>query len=958
MRPVFPADDNNVFRIRYRVEGLLKFKRSISAALVLTLAGVSTAPAIAQAPSLTQSEAAAITAPASFFPQDPGSDYYLANYTQYEAYLKQLASQSNRMKLESFGTSAEGRTQWMAIVSSPENLANLDKYKDISKRLAKAEGLTEAQAAELAAEGKSVLWIDAGLHSTETVTTQSQIQILYRLLTMNDPETLRTLDDVIILFGHVNPDGTELVANWYMRNENPTDREFSSIPRLYQKYVGHDNNRDSYVSNMPETVNANRVHFREWFPQIIFNQHQTGPRGMVVFVPPFRDPFNYNYDPLVMTSTTEVGTIMHSRLISEGKAGSGMDSVAPYSTWHNGMYRSTPYFHNAVGILTEIIGGPTPETIPLLPDTQLARNDEPMPISPRTWHLKDSLEYQWTMNRAIIDYSSRNRERLLMNIYRMGANSIQRGSQDNWTITPQDIDELKEVGAANAPTDPADTPEYMLSPGQVNPALYDTVLRAPEKRDARGYILNPAEQRDLPTTVAFMNALFKSGVDIDVAKSAFTVAGKRYPAGSYVVRTAQAYRPHVLDMFEPQDHPHNTEYPGGPPKLPYDVAGYTLAYQMGVNFDRVLDGFEGPFERVTEELDVPAGAVTGSGRAGWVIGHETNNSFILTNRLLKAGQSVFWTKAATRAGGAQLPAGAIWVPASPEAAAIIQTGASELGVSARALGSTPSVETLPLKPVRIGLVDRYGGVMSSGWTRWILEQYEFPFEVVYPQQLDAGNLNASFDVLVFTDGTTPQLRGGPYRASRGGSLPAAETIPAEFRSWLGEVTEQTTLPQIEAFARAGGTVLTIGGANRLATLLKAPVQPALFREVDGQQAPLRNDDFFVPGSILRAKLDVTQPLAYGMPQDADLFFSNGQTFTMSDPAARPIAWFDTASPLRSGWGHGQERLKDTVAIADVDLGEGKLFVYGAEVIQRAQPLGTFKLFFNGLLYGPAASAEE
>lgn len=911
----------------------------------------------AEAPALSPAEISAITAPGQAFPQDPGSDYFLANYAQYESYLRRLASQSNRVKLESFGATAEGRTQWMAIVSSPENLARLDHYKSISRRLAKAEGLSEQEAMQLAAEGKSVVWIDAGLHATETVTTQSQIQILYRLLTMNDPETLRTLDDVIVLFGQVNPDGLDLVADWYMRNPNPQEREFRSIPRLYQKYVGHDNNRDSYISNMPETVNANRVHFREWFPQIIFNQHQTGPRGMVVFVPPFRDPFNYNYDPLVMTSTTEVGTIMHSRLIAEGKGGSGMNGVAPYSTWHNGMYRSTPYFHNAVGILTEIIGGPTPEEIPLLPDTQLARNDEPMPISPRTWHLRHSLEYQWTMNRAVIDYASRNRERLLMGVYRMGANSIQRGSQDSWTITPQDIDALKDAGAASAPVEGGDAPAGARADGRVASSLYDTVLRDPARRDARGYILNPAEQHDLPATAAFINALIKSGVDVQQATRAFTVEGKRYPAGTYVVKAAQAYRPHVLDMFEPQDHPHDLAYPGGPPKLPYDVAGYTLAYQMGVSFDRILEGFDGPFQAVTDEVAPPPGSIIGSGRAGWLIGHETNNSFILTNRLLKAGLPVFWLKDATRAANVSFAAGAIWTPASPEAADIIRSSVGALGVNAYAVNAAPAVETLALKSVRIGLVDRYGGVMSAGWARWMLEQYEFPFEVVYPQRLDAGDLNGAFDVLVFTDGTTPMLRGGPFRPARSGGLPEPDTIPEEYRAWLGEITEQATVPQIERFVRNGGAVMTIGGANRLANLLKAPVEPALFREVEGAQTILRSEDFFIPGSILRAKIDNTQPLAYGMSSEADVFFSNGQTYHLQG-SARPVAWFDSAEPLRSGWGHGQERLKDTVAVADVDLGEGKLFIYGAEVIQRAQPHGTFKLFFNGLLYGPASSPRR
>ncbi|WP_292051127.1 MULTISPECIES: M14 family metallopeptidase [unclassified Brevundimonas] len=883
---------------------------------------------------------AGVTAPVQFFPQEPGTDFYLANHDQYEAYLKLLAQQSDRMKLESFGTTEEGRTQWMAIVSTPENLANLDRYKDIARRLAKAEGVSEEEARQLAADGKAVVWIDAGLHATETVTTQGQIHVLYRLLTGQDAETLRTLDDTILLFGHANPDGLQLVADWYMRKEDPQERSFRDIPVLYQKYTGHDNNRDSYMVSQAETANIARVHYREWFPQIVYNQHQTGPRGMVVYIPPFRDPYNYNLDGLVMNMTSELGTTMHSRLVAEGKGGSGSNSVGAYSTWHNGMVRSTPYYHNAIGILTELIGGPTPEDIALIPDVQLARNDIPLPMVPRRWHLRDSIDYQWSMNRAIIDYASRNKERLLFNIWRMGQNAIERGSTDTWQMTPTLVEALKAAGN-NARA--------------VDPSLMDTVVRTAENRMPRGYIINPQTQRDLPTTVAFLNTLIKNGVDVEVAERPFTVNGTRYPAGSYVVKTAQAYRPHVLDMFEPQDHPHNTEYPGGPPKLPYDVAGYTLAFQMGVNFDRIQDGFEAPTVKAEDVLAPPPGRVIGNGRAGFVIGHEENNSFILTNRLLAAGIQPEWIEQSVRANGETLGAGAIWVPASEQAAAIIREAVGPLGIDAHAVSRRPAGEGMALKPVRVGLVDRYGGVMSSGWTRFLLERYEFPFEVVYPQALDTEDLNAKYDVLVFTDTVAPALDHPAYRQTTAWPQPKPETIPAEMRGWLGEVTAETTVPRIAEFARKGGTVVTIGNSNRLAHLLGAPIEPALVKTEGERVRPLPNTEFFLPGSILSAKVEAVSPLAYGMPERADVFFNNGQTFRVTGEGARTVVRFDSDAPLRSGWAHNQEILKDTSAVVEADLGEGKLFAYGAEVIQRAQPHGTFRLFFNGLLYGPASA---
>ena len=898
-------------------------------------------------------KAGALPSPAEAFPTEPGSDYYLANYDAYEKYLKTLAARSDRMKLIDIGKSAEGRTMWVAIVSSPANLAKLDHYREIARKLAKAEGVDEAQAKALAAEGRAVVWIDAGLHATETVTTQSQIHVLYRMLTGQDAETKRLLDDTIILFGHDNPDGLQLVADWYMRNADPAKREFKSLPRLYQKYVGHDNNRDSFMAQMPETVAVNRMLFREWFPQIIFNQHQTGPAGMVVFVPPFRDPFNYNYSPIIMTELQELGATMHSRLVSEEKAGSGMRSAAPYSTWHNGMERSVAYFHNSIGLLTEIIGGPTPEKTPLVPDTQLARNDEPLPIGPREWHLKDSLEYQYSLDRAVLDYASRNRERLLMNIWRMGASAIARGNRDSWTITPKDVDAVKAAAAGKT----QEVEEYFRGPPAVDAGLYKTVLNDPAKRDPRGYILTP-DQRDVPTTIAFLNALLKNGVDIERATKAFTAGGKSYPAGSYVVKTAQAYRPHVLDMFEPQDHPHDAEYPGGPPKAPYDITGYTLAWQMGVQFDRILDGFDGPFERVTADLlKAPAGKQIGTGGAGWIVGHETNNSFILTNRLLKAGVKVTWLADATRVGARDFAPGAIWIPASSEAAKIIAESAP-LGIDAYRMAKAPAGKTIALKPVRLGLVDNYGGVIPAGWTRWLLEQYEFPFSVVYPKELDAGDLNAKFDVLVFADGTVTGPRGGAFKTGYASKQPSPEDIPADYRGWLGKVSANATAPLLTAFVQAGGTVITVGGANYLASLLSPAIRPALVnRKPDGSLAALDHRDFYIPGSLVAAKVDPTKPLAFGMTPTVDMFFDQNQPFTLGD-GATSVAWFDSATPLRSGWAVGQDKLRGTVAIADADLGRGKLFALGTEVTQRAQPYATFKLLFNGILYGPAAAAAR
>ncbi|HWD98322.1 MAG TPA: M14 metallopeptidase family protein, partial [Bryobacteraceae bacterium] len=276
-----------------------------------------------------------ITTPKEQLGFNIGDDYEVANYTQLESYWKKLAAESERMKLVDIGKTAEVRPQYMAIVSSPENIRDLAKYKSIARKLALAEGITEPEAHELARTGKAVVWIDGGLHASETVGSQQLMETVYQLVSRTDPETMRLLNDDIVLCVQANPDGQEKVANWYMREKDPLKRSMAGLPTLYNKYIGHDDNRDFYMSNMPETTNMNRQLFIEWFPQIVYNHHQTGPAGAVIFMPPFRDPFNYNFDPLIPLGIEMVGTAMHSRLVAEGKGGSAMRSGANYSTWWN-----------------------------------------------------------------------------------------------------------------------------------------------------------------------------------------------------------------------------------------------------------------------------------------------------------------------------------------------------------------------------------------------------------------------------------------------------------------------------------------------------------------------------------------------------------------------------------------------------------------------------------------------
>jgi hypothetical protein len=854
-----------------------------------------------------------ITTPQEQFGHNIGDDYFLVNYTQLVAYWQKLDRESDRVSLVDIGKTEEGRTMTMAVVTSAENQRELSRFQEISRRLARASDISDSEARTLSLQGKAVVWINGGIHADETLGAQHLVDLVYQFATGEDAETLRILNDVILLACVANPDGMEVVSDWYMRESEPSKRTLEGLPVLYQKYAGHDNNRDFYMAALAETRAINRVLYRDWFPQIVYDHHQTAPAGTVMFSPPFRDPFNFNLDPLVITTLEEIGGAMHSRFAAEGKPGVVSERAANYSSWWNGGLRTTPYFHNMIGLLTETAGSPTPTEIGFVASRQLPNNDVPLPSPPQVWHFRQSIEYSRTASKAVLDYASRNKDRLLFYIYRMGKNSLERGSRDHWTMTPDLL--------------------AMASGGDLKGA------HKAETRDPRGYII-PSDQPDFLTATKFVNALLQSGIEVHRADRAFNVDGRNYPAGSFVVRSDQAFRPHVRDMFEPQNHPNDVPYPGASPTPPYDSAGWTLAYQMGVRFDRILDGFSGPFERLDDIVQPPAGRITRTAApAGYFFTHQANDAFSAVNQLLRAGEAVYWITDEVRADGKSWETGSHFVAEGEGTAARVEELSRTVGLDFHAVARRPT-NLLQLRPRRIALLDRYGGSMASGWARLVLEQFRFQHEVVYPRMLDEGDLIDHFDVLILPDGSFFE----------NGSEASHDDVPPEYSIRTGSITAAVTIPQLRRFTDAGGVVLALGDATRLAGYFGLGVEDALVEGNGKQRLPATR--FYIPGSILEARVDRTIPLGYGFDGRVDFFYSNSPVFSIPAEArargVRRIAWFDSDKPLRSGWALGQDYLEDAAAIVDIPFGKGRVILYGPHILFRAQSHGTFKFLFNAM----------
>lgn len=861
-----------------------------------------------------------ITSPKEHFGFNIGDDYQLATFTETEQYFKKLDQQSDRLLYTVIGKTEEGRDQCMLIISSPENLKNLEEFKNISTKLAHAD-LSEAEARDLAQKGKSIVWIDGGLHSNEVVGTHQLIQTAYLLASSNDLETKKILENSIVLMAHANPDGQELISNWYMREKTPNKRSGNYVPVLYQKYAGHDNNRDFFMLNLKESQNMARQLFVEWIPQIMYNHHQTAPAGAVVAGAPYRDPFNYVFDPILMSGIDALGAAMSSRLNAEGKPGYTAKDGSVFSTWYNGGLRTTTYFHNMMGLLTEMIGNPTPFEIPLVPNRLIPNNDTQNPVIPQVWHFQQSIDYSVSLNYAVLNYASRYKDEVLYNMFRMGKNSIERGSKDFWPLSPSKVAVIDTAFQQAKRKDPK-----IENNREAERKLLGSLFDNKSLRDPRGFII-PADQADFVKATDFVNALIQNGIDIQQANADFTVNGKKYVKGSYIIKTDQAFRPHILDMFEPQDHPDDFQYPGGPPIPPYDAAGWTLAYLMDVKFDRILDDFNGPFQDLTNGKVIQLAEVAKPKGKYLRLPATINESFRVSNDLLKQGKNV-WRDESN---------GDIYVENNANVKLIF---------AAEASNSLPK-QSKKIKTLRIALWDTYGGSMPSGWLRFLMEKYHYNFDVIYAPDIDKGNLNAKYDIIIFPGNSIPRFNSNATASSYYGRMPAEapENIPSPYKERWGRLTEQKSIPVLKAFLENGGKIVTIGSSSDLAEHLELGVENHL---VDAQHKALKRTDFYTPGSVLTAKVAKGIASTWGYNDQIDLYYSNDNLYRITNNNIKPLMWFDSEKVLKSGWSWGQKYLKDGVIAFEAPVGKGKLVSFGNDINFRAQTHGTFKLLFNQL----------
>ncbi|MGH9347124.1 MAG: M14 family metallopeptidase [Vicinamibacterales bacterium] len=858
--------------------------------------------AILAATALPSAAQGAVPTPASVIGWAPCADYKLATYESIAGYFRKLDAASDRMQLFEIGTTAEGRTQILTVISSEENLRHLAKYKQIARALAlnrdeQGQPLTDARARQLAREGKAIVWIDFGLHATEVAHAQTAPWMAWKAVTEDTDDMIQIRNNVIfVLVPNLNPDGGTMIANWYTTHlGKPWEMQ---LPGLYQKYVGHDNNRDWFMFNQPESKNIAKQLYDEYFPQIVYNQHQTAPFPARIFVPPFEDPANFNIPPLVMRGINTVGDAITRRLDQEGKTGA--ISRVNFDTWWNGGMRTAPYFHNMVGILTETAHATaTPADYDPARFPRRFSNGEstlepstyyPSPYMGGHWTLRDSCEYMITGSMAVLDIGAKRRQEWLYDIYQMARDAMKAGASEHYIIG--------------------------------------------------------ADQWDPNAAVRLVNVLRLGGVEIERATAPFSANGKQYGAGSFIIRGAQPYLPYVRDLLNPQVYPDRRLYPDGPPEPPYDVSGWTLNLQMGVAVDKLTSGsVTAQTERVTTAA-YPTGGVSGTAGTVYAIDPRTNEAFIAVNRLLKAGDTVYRSPAPIDGAGRSWPAGTFLVTPGQGTRARLEQAARALGLHVAALDSTPPGEMLRVHAPRVGLYNAWGGNMDEGWTRWVLEQYEFPYTTLRDGDVRAGGLRAKFDVILLPDAT--------YESMVTGLAPGA--MPDEY---VGGMTPRGVYHLLQ-FTADGGTLVAQDGSSELPlTIMGLPIRNSVDR--------LRNNEFYIPGTLLRVTLNTAHPVAWGMPADVAAFFTHSPVFEVGRPRGRAgdarraepapptgitvVGSYPAKDVLMSGWLMGEQHLHNKAAIIEATVDKGRVVLLGFRVQHRGQPHATFKLLFNSIYLG-------
>ncbi len=842
---------------------------------------------------------AQVISPGQFLGYNPGDDFHLATYEQLVGYFEKLSTETDRLRVFDMGQTSEGRKMKYGVISSAVNMANLNRYREISRKLSLVREVSPDEAKKLAAEGKVIVWIDSGMHSSEASPPMHQFQLAYDLVTGTDQKTEWIRENVILLLAIANPDGMTIVADWY-RQQIGTPYEVSPLPVLYNKYAGHDNNRDSFMANLAETQNMNRIIGKVWFPELYYTQHETAPFPARIWIPPNPEPVNPNLHPLIFRWKNLIGAAMGQGFDAADKPGA--ISRTAFDLWYPG-YSDGPSVegHNIPSVLTETANYryATPHYY-RLNDFPKQYQDftmgtfYPSPWQGGWWRFRDAVDYDLTASKSVLDVAARYRYEFLLYKYKMGRDVINRFRSE---------------------------PPY-------------------------GWIV-PAIQRDSNTTALMINRLLGYGVEIYRANRDFIYEGISFGKGSYIIPTSQPFGMYVKNLLEKQHYPDLRKYGylwqgisrelkwDGAPLAPYDGVGWTLPLQMGVQVLKMENPLQVEWTPVSEPVTVKCN-LSGSGDR-IVFSHSDNNSFLAVNYILQAGGKVGCALTDFSLRGKKYLKGTFIAETKNISKKVVRELVTQTHISP--VRGKIQIKTKPVTKKRIALYRSPVANMDAGWISYLFDRYKFPYHWLTNAEVKAGELHNRFDVIVLPDQRAASILNG----HRKGTMPPG---------YVGGIAG-AGVANLQQFVKNGGVLVCNKSSCDLPVQqFKLPVKNIL--------ANVKPDSFNCPGSLLKVNYEINNPLIFGMRKQDVAYFSRGRVFEMIPDSLRKkgnyqnvtvkiVARYPDEPLLLSGWILGEKLIHKKAAILEVKLGKGKIILFGFNVHNRAQAYATIKLLFNSVL---------
>jgi Zinc carboxypeptidase len=852
--------------------------------------------------------------PEDFFGFTIGADRKLARYDKIVDYLKAVAAASERVRLRTIGPTTNSNPFVIVEISSAENIRNLDHLKSLERKLYFQNGApTDAEREQIFKDGRSVVFISNNIHSTEIGASQMVVELVYHLATDNSAQTKKILDNTILVMEpSANPDGQIMVTDWYNKYLG-TNFEGTNPPFLYHPYVGHDDNRDLFLLSQKESQMTAQVIWHDWFPSIWLDEHQQGNNGPRIFTMPATDPINPNVHPLIYRLNTIYGQAQAAALEAAGKE--GIIYNATYTNFWEGAMAWSGWWHNEVGLLTEVasarIATPQIQRMAEVSSTSSvatggrdendfrrqaeARPDEPLPpprdVNPRTeyprpwlggtWKLKDIVDYEMIATIALLEAAADRRETLLHEIYDINAATIDLGKKG-------------ELGFGD--------------------------------KDHAYAILIPVEgQHDANEVSELVEKLMLGGVEVSRAQADFTQDGTHYAAGTYVIPFTQVFARYAKDLIEKQTYPEVHRAPNAPAEAPYDVSAWSLGMQFGVK--TVSAKTELPKDLKLARVTAKPAFILSAEKSGALttFAYTGAESAVIVNRLLKDGAKVSIAKPSAPGAPAM-----VQVNARPEAWTKAVAG---FEVDLKNSSTQPRELGAAMKTPRVGLYQSYTANMDEGWTRWILEHYEFGYTTLHNKDIQDGHLRDKFDAIVLPDQRAQDLVEGNHFAS---------TVP-EFKGGL----EQKGVDALKDFVDHGGTLIALGEASNL-LVDKWPLP------VKELKRTLTREQHYAPGTIVNLQVDTTHPMGLGSAPDTYGFYINSPFFQLtegfSSQKVSVVARYPNSGANASGWLRGENLMLGRAAVVAIETNPGKIVLFGIRPQHRAQTHATLPLLFNALYW--------